>query len=138
MDLMGTQVKFPKFLTFDEKEKLFTLKTTADIAEGLYQVGLRLGYKEFEEFIVTCTKVVAVVYEPIFKGEEIEDQTIIVGQDWKITLPTYTDGFGLECKVTTLELGKSLDFLKYDAITGSIKLKIDSKELEQYLGAYQC
>lgn len=70
------------------------------------------------------------VYEPTFNGEDIEDQTIIVGANWEFTLPTFTDGFGLNCRIFALEIGKAADFLVFDAVKNSLKLKIDPVLLE--------
>ena len=48
--------------------------------------------------MIACKKKVDVSYLPVFKGEEIGDQTIVCGEPWSLKIPTYTDAFGAIAK----------------------------------------
>jgi len=72
---------------------------------------------------VTCLKKLQVTYSPEFTPlrEEVKDQTLVVFASWSYLLPVYHDFFGNKASIA-LDLGSAIDFLKYDALTGSLEL----------------
>ena len=83
---------------------------------GSYFIGLRLGYKEYPKFRVSCKTRVDVYYQPAFTGDQIGDQTITCGKSWLLKVPEYNDVFGAPAKVM-IDLGTAALFLSYDETT---------------------
>jgi hypothetical protein len=58
---------------------MFAVSASDQSALGFYELGIKLGYKEFPDSIVTCSQQLNVIYDPIFNGADFMDQTIVFG-----------------------------------------------------------
>ena len=106
----GIEIPFPSFISSEYNSKLFTVKTDDFGDLGLYDVGWKLGFKEFPELQVSCETRLEVKYLPSFTGDKISDQTLSCYENWTLQVPAYTDGFGKPATMK-IDLGETNDFL---------------------------
>lgn len=64
------QVGLPLFIQFDPKSKIFSVKSMSYYDKGDWQIGLRLGYREYPDADSYCKKPLEVIYKPTFVGGE--------------------------------------------------------------------
>lgn len=67
-DVNDNQIPDQNWISYSEKDHVFTLKTTNDTNSGLYKVGFRMGYFEYPKNFVECMRMVSVSYTPVFYG----------------------------------------------------------------------
>lgn len=135
-DWANIEIPMPRFISYDKELNNFSIESENFEDLGTFKVGLKMGYNELPESATTCLKTLSIEYEPSFEGEEIENQGILVGKKWSLTLPKYIDCFGKQAKMELI-LGDAANFVKYDPETNSLTLKIDPFELVGFLGSYE-
>jgi hypothetical protein len=61
---------------------------------GMYEIGWSLGYMELPLLTTSCTNLLQVMYQPVFKGDLISSPQTLSCFDrdkWSLNIPTYTD-----------------------------------------------
>lgn len=73
LDERGNPDRLPHYISFERLSRLFTVKDITMDDMGSWTVGLKLGYKEYPDFDVTCTASLTTAYHAEFQ---------IIGLPW--------------------------------------------------------
>lgn len=127
----------PSIIKFLPETHAFSIQGSDANAIGSWDVGLRLGFKEFPEFHRECLKLVNIFPDgATFVGAEVPDVNFSVGESFELFLPTFTDAFGRIAQVA-LDLGSAAEFIEFDPLTHQLRLRDDVNELEQFEGLHK-
>lgn len=80
-------------MKFDSKSQVFTVDGALIEDAGTYNIGLKLGYKEYHDAQVRCMTQITVKYIPKFNGITIEPQSLACKYPWSLKVPIYADTF---------------------------------------------
>ena len=98
LDTRGGEIDLPGFVNYNSETGMFNVKDVKVEDFRGYNIGLKVSYKEYPSFKLTCSTPLTLSYTTSFtetgSGEKLKAHKFKCGEPWSTIIPDYVDAFG--------------------------------------------